>query len=225
MTTSVKWSYSGLSLYQQCPKKYFHLKVAKDFKEPETEALSYGTKVHEAAEFYIRDGKPIPPEFSYMQEILDKLKELPGEKLCEHEMGLARDLSPVGFKDKDVWWRGIADLVVLDDDRAFLVDYKTGKSSRYADTKQLEILSLALFKHFPQIKKVKAGLLFVVAKDFVKADYKQETAHEAWVKWLNETMQMEASYENNVWNAKPNFTCKNYCAVTSCPHNGRGEYR
>lgn len=219
MTTSVKWSYSSLALYKQCPKKYFHLRVAKDFKEPETEALSYGTKVHEAAEFYIRDGKPIPPEFSYMQGLLDRLKNLPGEKLCEHKMGLSRDLSPVGFFDKDVWWRGIADLVVLDNDRAFLVDYKTGKSSRYADTKQLEILSLALFKHFPQLKKVKAGLLFVVAQDFVKVDY--ENQPQAWVKWLDDTGQMEASYEADVWNAKPNFTCRNYCAVTTCPHNGK----
>lgn len=219
MTTSVKWSYSSLALYKQCPKKYFHLRVAKDFKEPETEALSYGTKVHEAAEFYIRDGKPIPPEFSYMQGLLDRLNNLPGEKLCEYKMGLSRDLSPVGFFDKDVWWRGIADLVVLDNDRAFLVDYKTGKSSRYADTKQLEILSLALFKHFPQLKKVKAGLLFVVAQDFVKVDY--ENQPQAWVRWLEDTGQMEASYEADVWNAKPNFTCRNYCAVTTCPHNGK----
>ena len=213
------WSYSSLALYKQCPKKYFHLRVAKDFKEPETEALSYGTKVHEAAEFYIRDGKPIPPEFSYMQGLLDRLNNLPGEKLCEYKMGLSRDLSPVGFFDKDVWWRGIADLVVLDNDRAFLVDYKTGKSARYADTKQLEILSLALFKHFPQIKKVKAGLLFVVAQDFVKVDY--ENQPQAWVRWLEDTGQMEASYEADVWNAKPNFTCRNYCAVTTCPHNGK----
>ena len=213
------WSYSSLALYKQCPKKYFHLRVAKDFKEPETEALSYGTKVHEAAEFYIRDGKPIPPEFSYMQGLLDRLNNLPGEKLCEYKMGLSRDLSPVGFFDKDVWWRGIADLVVLDNDRAFLVDYKTGKSARYADTKQLEILSLALFKHFPQIKKVKAGLLFVVAQDFVKVDYGNQP--QAWVRWLEDTGQMEASYEADVWNAKPNFTCRNYCAVTTCPHNGK----
>jgi hypothetical protein len=35
---------------QAVPEKYFHLRVAKNFKEPETEALLYGTQVHEAAE-------------------------------------------------------------------------------------------------------------------------------------------------------------------------------
>ena len=35
----ITWSYSNLSLFQQCPKKYYHLRVAKDFKEPESEAM------------------------------------------------------------------------------------------------------------------------------------------------------------------------------------------
>jgi hypothetical protein len=217
----IKWSYSALSLFNQCPKKYYHLKVAKDVVEPVTEALTYGTKVHEAAEFYIRDGKPIPPEFAYMQEILDMLKNLPGEKLCEYEMGLTKNLEPCEFKDKDVWWRGIADLVIMDEDKAYLVDYKTGKSSKYADTKQLEILSLALFKHFPNLKRVKAGLLFVVAKDIVKANYTRETQEPHWVRWLQDTTQMELAHANEVWNARPNFSCKNFCAVVSCVHNGK----
>jgi hypothetical protein len=217
----IKWSYSSLSLFNQCPKKYYHLKVAKDVVEPVTEALSYGTKVHEAAEFYIRDGKPIPPEFAYMQEILDMLKNLPGEKLCEYEMGLTKNLEPCGFKDKDVWWRGIADLVIMEGDKAYLIDYKTGKSSKYADTKQLEILSLALFKHFPNLKRVKAGLLFVVAKDIVKANYTRETQEPHWVRWLQDTTQMELAHANEVWNARPNFSCKNFCAVVSCVHNGK----
>ena len=115
----------------------------------------------------------------------------------------------------------MADLIVLSGNKAYLVDYKTGKSSKYADTKQLEILSLAMFKHFPQLEKIKAGLLFLVAKDFVKVDYKHDAQSTPWVKWLTETKQLEAAYTNDVWNAKPNFTCKSYCAVVSCPHNGR----
>ena len=115
----------------------------------------------------------------------------------------------------------MADPVIIKDDKAFLVDYETGKSSKYADTKQLEILALALFVHFPQIKRIKAGLLFVVANDFVKVDYDTSAPQLHWVKWMRDTAQLEAAYENDVWNARPNFSCKQYCAVTSCPHNGR----
>lgn len=220
--STIKWSYSSLALFKQCPKKYFHLRVAKDFKEPETEALTYGTQVHEAAEKFIRDGEPIPPKFAFIQESLDMLNKLDGAKLCEYKMGLTKNLEPCDFFSEDVWWRGIADLIVLNEEKemAFVVDYKTGKSSRFADTKQLEILSLALFKHFPKVKRVKAGLLFVVAKDFVKTEYQQGN-EKAWVSWLDDTNRLEEAYKSEVWNAKPNFSCKNYCAVVSCVHNGR----
>lgn len=218
--SKVTWSYSSLSLFQQCPKKYYHLRVVKDVVEPSTEALSYGTKVHEAAEHFIKLGTPLPPEYAFMQSSLDSLNKLSGEKLCEYKMGLTKNLEPCGFFSKDVWWRGVADLVVKGEDKAWLVDYKTGKSSRYADTKQLEILSLAMFKHFPEIKRIKAGLLFVVANDFVKVDYEGDKP-DAWVRWLEETSQLGMAYENGVWNAKPNFSCKNFCAVASCLHNGK----
>ena len=34
-----------------------------------------------------------------------------------------------GFKDDNVWFRGIADLIILDSDNklAWVIDYKTGK--------------------------------------------------------------------------------------------------
>jgi hypothetical protein len=197
--------------------------VAKDHKEPETDALMYGKQLHEAAEFYIGKDTPLPPQFAFIKGSLDLLKTLGegGEFLCEYRMGLTRDLEPCDFFDKDVWWRGVADLVIIKGDKAYMVDYKTGKSSRYADTKQLEILSLALFKHKPNIKLVKGGLLFLVASDFVKVDYEGSQQSEPWVKWLNETKQLEAAYENDVWNPKPNFSCKQYCAVVNCLHNGK----
>ena len=221
MSNKIVWSYSSLGLFQQCPKKYYHLRIAKDVKEPETEHLLYGKRVHEAAEFYVRDNKPIPPEFDFIKPHLDKLKALGDAHLCEYKMGLTRDLQPCDFFSPDVWWRGIADLIVIKGEIAYLVDYKTGKSSKYADTKQLEILSLAIFKHFPAVKKIRAGLLFVVANDFVRAQYDTSALETYWVKWMSEVGLLEAAYKNNVWNAKPNFSCRQYCAVIECPHNGK----
>ena len=110
------WSFSKIKSFEQCPKKFYHLKVAKDYKEPETEAMLYGTAVHEAAEEYIRDGKPLPPEYDYIKAPLDSLNMKQGNKLCEYEMGLTADLEPCGFWDDDCWYRGIADLVILDEE-------------------------------------------------------------------------------------------------------------
>jgi hypothetical protein len=151
MAINYSWSYSSLDLFIQCPHKYYRLKVKKDIKEPTSEHLVYGLDVHKAAEDYIKEGKPIPEKFAFIKPLLDRLNAYEGEKLCEYRMGLTRNLEPCGFFDKGVWWRGVADLIILNGDSAKIVDYKTGKSSKHADTKQLEILSLAVFKHFPQV--------------------------------------------------------------------------
>lgn len=221
----IKWSYSSLGLFQQCPRKYYHLRVLKDIKEPESEAMMYGKIVHEAAELYVRDGKELPEKFMQFKPILDVLKAIPGKKLCEFKMGLTKDIEPCDFFDKDVWFRGVADLVIIDGDKAYVVDYKTGKSSQYADTKQLELMALAIYKHFPKVRFVKAGLAFLVCEDFVKADYARKDAPMTWLKWIQETDRLEAAHTTGVWNPKPNFTCRKFCLVKDCEHNGRGNYR
>lgn len=222
------WSYSSITLFDQCPKKYYHLRVAKDIKEPDSEAMLYGTAVHEAAEKYMRDGVPIPEKFSYMEPYLAKLKAIPGEKLCEYKMGLKRTprgMQPCDFFDPEVWFRGIADLLILDREKkeARVIDYKTGKSARYADPKQLALMAACVFFHFPEIERVRSGLLFVVSKEFIPVDFLAKHKYDIFVK-LDETLvSRDMAYETEVFNPKQNFSCKQWCPVLICPHNGRSE--
>jgi len=219
------WSYSSLGLFQQCPKKYYHLRVIKDIQEPPTEAIMFGKEVHQAAEDYIGKGTPIPDKFKFIQPVLEILENMPGKKLVEYKMGLTKELEPCGFFDKEVWFRGVGDLIILDGDTASVIDYKTGASSKYADTKQLELMALAVFKHFPEVTKVRAGLAFVVCEDFVKAEYSVDNAPLFWIRWIEETDRLANAYKTDVWNPKPNFTCKKFCKVLDCQHNGKGSYR
>ena len=215
------WSYSSISLFQQCPRKYYRLRVAKDIVEPPQQHLIYGTDVHKAAEDYVCKGIDLPAKYSAFKNMLDTLKKIPGEKHCEYEMGLTKDLEPCAFKAPDVWFRGIADLLVIDGDSAHIIDYKTGKSSQYADTKQIELLALLTFKHFRQVKTIKAGLVFLVATDLVKAKFEESVQQSAWQRWMPEIQRLESAFQTNVWNPKPNFTCRKFCAVVDCEHNGR----
>lgn len=216
------WSFSRIKAFEQCPKKFYHLKIAKNYREPETEAMHYGTVVHEAAEKYIRDGEPLPKQFEYMEPTLKVLLSMKGEKLCEYEMGLTENLQPCAFDAEDVWFRGIADLIIINRENkvAKVLDYKTGKSAKYADKGQLELMALATFKHFPEIEVVRAGLLFVVANKFVTDEYYKTEEQKLWRKWLFDYNRMEQAYKNDVWNAHPSGLCKRHCVVTECPHNG-----
>lgn len=217
---NIAWSYSSLKTFQQCPKKYYHLKVAKDVQDRPTAATMYGQDVHKAAEDFIKDGTPIPGKYAYMQPFLDTLAAIPGEKHCEMKMGLTRDLQPCGFFDKDVWWRGVADLLVINEEKglAHSIDYKTSKSAKYADKQQLDLVAVAIFAHFPNIVRVKSGLLFVVSKEFIRAEHVAECKDEYIGKVLPDIDRLEKAMDNGVWNAVTGPLCR-YCPVRECTHN------
>ena len=81
--SNVAWSYSSIKTFDQCPKKYYHLRILKDFKDEDSTATIYGKELHTAAEEFIRDGTPIPAKFSFLTDTLEALKKIEGEKHCE----------------------------------------------------------------------------------------------------------------------------------------------
>ena len=42
------WSYSSLKQYQNCPKQYYEVTVAKNFFQPPSKEMIYGNEVHKA---------------------------------------------------------------------------------------------------------------------------------------------------------------------------------
>lgn len=217
---SIVWSFSSLKTFQQCPKKYYHTKIAKDVVEPDTTATLYGKSAHTVAEEYIRDGKPVPPQFAYMQDTLDNLKAIPGEKHCEMMLGFTKDLKSCEFHAPDVWWHGIADLVVINEEKklAYSVDYKTSKSARYADVKQLDLVATGIFAKFPKIERVRSALLFVVSKEFVKAEHHVQMVPKYIEKPAQDVARIEAALENGVWNPVQGPLCR-FCSVKQCEYN------
>jgi hypothetical protein len=215
------WSYSSLKTFTQCPKKYFHVRVAKDVKEESTEALLYGQQLHKAAEDYLKVGTPIPPKFGFVQEVVDTIKQIPGEKHCELRLGVrlvGGGYEPCDFFAKDVWWRGVGDVVVVKDELAFSIDYKTSKNAKYADLKQLDALAAALFVHFPKLKRIKSALAFVVSNEFVHKEHFAENRDEYFAGFSPDLDRLEAAEKTGVWNANAGPLCR-YCPVTSCEHN------
>jgi len=218
------WSYSSATTFEKCPKQYYHLYVVKDFKQdPNTEHFLYGNKVHKACELYVKNAEPLAKEFEMFQPVLDKLISIPGDKYCEYKLGLTKDLQPCGFFDDNVWWRGVIDFLAVNEESgvATLADYKTGKSSQYADTRQLSLMSVAIFKHFPKVQKIRSGLIFLVSKEMLKEDYKPENIDDMFQEWGKITTRMDKAYESGVFNASPNFACRKFCPVQSCAHWGK----
>ena len=217
----ITWSHSALKDYEGCARRYHEVKVLNKYPFQETQQTRYGKDLHEAAEFYVKDGKELPPEYAFVKPVLDSLIAKPGRKFAELEMALTAELNPCGFHSENRWVRGIADLVIVNDDNftAYVVDYKTG-NNKYPDRDQLILMSLMGFKHFPHIKYVKSALLFVVKNSMVKHEMGLEDVEPAWWDYRERVAKLTASHTNDVWNPKSTPLC-GWCQVTGCEFHPR----
>jgi hypothetical protein len=212
-------SHSSIKDFQGCARRYHQVKILKRFKSQPTEATMYGNLVHEVFEKYLMEDAPLPDHLSKHQPVLDKIKTMPGYRHCELKLGMRQDFTPCGFFDKDVWFRGIPDLLVVNGSTAWVGDWKTGKSSRYADTSQLELMAAMTMVHFPEVQKVKGMLFFIVPNDVILSMYKREQLPDILSKWAGHAFVVEEHLKNDVWNASPSGLCK-FCPVSqeACEH-------
>jgi len=208
----MKWSFSGLKQFGNCPRQFNEVKNLKNYEVKVSKQMQYGTDVHKALEDYARDGTELPKFYLKFKPLIDALLEIPGERFLEYKMALRADKSPCEFNAPNYWVRGIVDFMVVNDTEAFIVDYKTG-SNKYPDTKQLKLMALMTFAHFETVQRVHAGLLFVAYNSFIKEDYIRD--QPLWGAFESDLKRMAHSIENNWWPMNPTPLC-GWCPVTAC---------
>jgi hypothetical protein len=221
MEEKITWSHSALKSYEGCARRYHEVTVLKNHPFQDTDQTRYGKDLHLAAELYVKEGTPIPEHFAFVKPILDALIAKPGRKFAELEMALTEELNPVAFNSPNRWVRGIADLVIVNDDNytARIIDYKTG-NDKYPDRDQLILMSLMVFAHFPHIKHVKSALLFVVKNSMVTHEMGLEDIEPAWWQYRQRIAKLNASYAHDVWNPNRTPLC-GWCPVTNCEFHPR----
>jgi hypothetical protein len=213
------WSHSALKDFEGCQRRYHEVKVLKKYPFVQGEAAKYGEDLHKALEDYVRDGTPIPEKFEFAKPVVDVLAKKPGRKLVEHKMALTTAMQPCDWFDRAVWVRGMADLLIVDDDNflAWVVDYKTG-NNKYPERDQLTLMSLMVFEHFPHVRKVNSALIYVVKNDMVKQTMTRDEKDDHWWKFRERVAKLEACYANDVWNPRPTPLC-GWCPCTGCEHH------
>src|SRR5687767_823363 len=81
------WSWSKIKNFEVCPKRHYHIDVAKDIKEPESDELQYGDTVHAILEQRVGRGTTLPP---YHQPTLEPwavwITAGPGKIITEAEL-------------------------------------------------------------------------------------------------------------------------------------------
>jgi CRISPR/Cas system-associated exonuclease Cas4 (RecB family) len=213
----IKWSFSGLKDYVNCPRQYNEVKILQNYTKAVTQQMQYGTDVHKALEDYARDGTELPFFYQRFKPMADSLLAIDGTRYLEYKMALNQDREPCDFNSKDYWVRGIVDFMVVQGDTAYIVDYKTG-SAKYPDTKQLKLMSLMAFAHLPELQSAKAGLLFVAHNSFINEEYHRDNSEKMWQTFMPDLDRLRYSQENGHWPPNPTPLC-GWCPVTVCEYH------
>ena len=205
------WSYSALTSYETCPKRYQLTRVTKQVVEKQTEATKWGNEVHKALELFAKGQKPLPETMAEYGRYVRKILAIKGKRVIEERVALTSHFRKTTWMAKDVWVRGIIDIGVVGSETAYLLDWKTGKHR--PDTDQLKLFAALAFAMYPWVSKVVTGFIWLKPKKFDKEVFTREQITEIWSEFLPRLSRLAHSYDSDKWLPKPSGLCKNWCPV------------
>src|SRR3990167_799864 len=130
-------SHSRLVVFEQCKARAKYAFIDK-IPEPERQLPpgktehpnDRGTRIHLAAEKYVKGGVELVPELQHFAAEFEQLKDLhaKGKVSLEGEWAFNRAWEPVAWMSYDTWMRIKCDAVVFHSKKkAVVIDYKSGK--------------------------------------------------------------------------------------------------
>lgn len=209
-TNVVPWSYSSLSSYEQCPKRYKLTRLEKKVVEPQTEATIHGNEVHKALELATLGTKPLGEKYKQYIPIVERITARPGKRLVEFKFGLTKALKPTEFFGKDVWVRGVIDFGLLNPKVGVALDWKTGKPKSDAD--QLKLFAGVMLRTYPYLEQVKTGYVWLAYNKVDTQTFVQSDAPEIWGEFASRVHRMETSFKNDDFPPRPSGLC-GWCPV------------
>lgn len=224
MTKRFAWSWSRLKNYRVCPKRNYHVDIAKDFKEEEGEQLIWGNQVHDAMAKRCGKGTPLPLTMQHYEAWASQVDVLKNAGLAvqvEQKLAIAADFKPTSFFDNRTWFRCVADVLIVAPKSkvAITYDWKTGKVS--PEFEQLKLSSAVIFAHYPEVERVRTAYAWLGFDDKTVEEYRREDMVPMWNDLWPEIKAMEQAFFSLTYPPKPSRICRRYCPVTSCPHHGQ----
>jgi CRISPR/Cas system-associated exonuclease Cas4 (RecB family) len=211
------WSYTALTMFELCRKKYFHIKVAKDVKDDDSQFAGEGKLIHDSLKKRVIDAVPLPIELRYLEAMAAKFANAKGEKRGELQLALTNNYAPTTWFGKSVWVRVIIDLLVVNGTHALIVDYKTGK--RREDWDQMKLAAAVLSQFMPEIEDFTATYIWTKSQEVSPPlTMKKEHMADVWSDFQPRIEEILEAAKTTTFPAEPNPLCK-WCPVKQCPHH------
>jgi len=213
------WSFSSLDMFENCPKKYYHLRVVKDVEDKPYEHRQEGEDAHRALRNRLHRGSPLPTGLAKLEGICQKLIEAPGEFYLEHKVALDDNLNPVEWFSKQAWCRAIFDVAKVNGRKAIVLDWKMGKKHEESD--QLELFAAVLMAWLPEVDEVTTGFVWATDGSLTTDKFTRKDSYALlWSNYHKRVARIEKAIETNVWQPKASGLCRKHCPVSSCAYSG-----
>lgn len=226
MTTIKTWSYSRLSVFEQCPLRA-RLAYVDKIPEPARPLPAgkiehpneRGTRIHTGAELYVTKDVELLPELVPFKEEIDQLKALfkDGKVSVEGEWAYDSEWVPTSWLSDTAWLRMKLDAMVhISDTAAAVIDHKTGKKSgnEIKHAEQGQLYQLGAFMRFPKLEKVTVEFWYIDQDDITRHDFTREQGMK-FFNSLNE--RAKRMTDATFFPPKPNiYNCR------WCPYGPRG---
>lgn len=215
------WSYSSLTAWETCPRRYKITRIDKAIAEPQTDATRHGNEVHKALEVSVRDNMPLPPKYAAYEPIVKLVRASEGVKHTEHKFALTSRFTPVDYWAKDAWVRGVLDLRVVTPKTVVVLDWKAGKPKPDAD--QLKLFAAATFALHPHAEKVKTGYVWLGHNRVDEEHFHRGDEANVWREFLPRVQRMEQAVAKQDHPPRPSGLCRAWCPVPKrmCEFSGK----
>lgn len=215
------WSYSSLSAFETCPRRYKLTRITKVVQEPQSEAMTHGNEVHKALELSVKDNAPLPAKYKQYIPIVEAVKKSEGIKHAEIKFGLTKALAPTGFFAKDVWVRGVLDLAIVRPKSVTILDWKTGKPKEDAD--QLKLFAGAALALYPNVDTVRTGYAWLAYNKLDTEQFSRGDGENIWRHFRTRADRVDLAAAENNYPPKPSGLCKQWCPVPNklCEFSGK----
>jgi hypothetical protein len=202
-------------MFEQCRKKYYHLKVTKDVKDSDSAFSHDGKAVHDAMFKRVLKGVALPLPMRVHEKWAAAFERRKGDKHGEMKLCLNNKFEPVDWFAKDAWVRAIVDLLIIDGDTATIVDWKTGKVR--IDWTQLRLTAAVLSQLMPEIKKFNMVFVWLRDSKISSESISRSEIKEVWLDLLPRVKKIEVAKKTTDFPANDTPLCR-YCPVHQCPH-------
>ena len=221
MANVVPWSYSSLTAFETCARRFKLTRLDKKVIEPSSEAMTHGNEVHKALELATLGEKPLADKYKQYQPLVQMLRSRPGKRLVEYKFGLTKGFKPTEFFAKDVWVRGVIDYALVQPTIAYVLDHKTGKPK--PDHDQLRLFAGVTFAAFPYVEKVHTGYLWLAYNKMDSQVFTKEDLPDIWGDFGSRVQRMEHALQTDNFPPKPSGLCKAWCPCprSLCEFSGR----